>query len=75
MGSIRAEELHAERSLGWIKIEVFTSALVAAKDALSGNELADENICAIAFADLAENRVRHTRHRGEVKREGIVEPG
>src|SRR5207302_5992233 len=72
---VSAEELHAERPLAWVKIEVFTSTLVAAKDPFSGDEFGDENVCAITLADLAKNLVRHTCHRGEVEREGVVEPG
>ena len=75
MGGISTEELHAERPLAWVEVEVFTRTLVTAKDALSGNEFGDENVCAIALADLAENLVRHTRHRGEIERKSMVEPG
>jgi hypothetical protein len=74
VGSVTAEELHAERSLARVKIEVFTSTLVAAKDAFSGNEFGDENVCAMALADLAKNLVRHPRHRSEVKGEVVTEP-
>src|SRR6476660_3651530 len=74
VGGVSAEELHAEGPLARAKIEVFASTLVAAKDAFSGNEFGDENVCAIVLADLAENLVRHTRHWGEVKREAVIEP-
>ena len=75
MGGVSAEKLHPERSLAWVKVEVFASTLVAAKDAFGGNEFGDENVCAIALTDLAENLIGHTRHRREVEREGILEPG
>ena len=71
---VGAKKLHAERPLAFVEIEIFAGALVAAKDAFSGNEFGDKNICAVALADLTKNFVGHTRHRGEIKGEGVREP-
>jgi hypothetical protein len=38
------------------------------KHALSRNEFGDENIRAALFAELPENLVRHSGHRGQIKR-------
>ena len=81
LGSLRhvsgvgTEELNPKRSLASVEVEIFTGTLIASKDAFGRDEFGNQNVCAVSLADLAKNLVGHTRHRGEIKREGILEPG
>src|SRR6266480_2583195 len=72
MSGLGTEELNPKRPLAMVEVEVFAGTLVASKDAFGSNEFGNENVCAVTLADLAKNLVRHTRHWGEVEREGII---
>ena len=70
-----AKKLDPEGTLAFVEVEVFASAFVPPRDAFSRDEFGNKNIGAITFADLAKNLVGHARHRREVEREGVGEPG
>ena len=75
MSAVGTEELNPNRPLACVEVEIFTGTLIASKDAFGRNEFGNENVCAVSLADLAENLVCHTRHRGEIDWESILEPG
>src|SRR5205807_10060720 len=68
------EKLHTDGPLVLTKVEVLAGSLVASEDAFSRNEFGNENVCAVPFADLAENLVGYSSHRGEIERESAIKP-
>ncbi len=74
MLGVAAEKLDADRALGLDEFEILHGPLVAPEDPLGADEFRDHHVRALLLAELAENGVRDPGHRGEVKRELVLEP-
>jgi hypothetical protein len=71
-GRFRAEQLHPYRPLFVGEFGVFPRPAVGLEDALGGDELGDHHVGAELLAEVAENEIRHPRHRREEQREPVM---
>src|SRR5207253_8396742 len=74
MFGVSAEELHTDRTLDLIEVEIFAGALVPPENSLGRNKFGRKNVRAVFFAELPENFIRYTGHRREIKRELFSKP-
>src|SRR6202035_721883 len=72
---IRAEQLDAERPLYLSKIEHLARVFISMQNTIRGDKLGHQYVRPLLFAESPEYRIRDPRHRSEVKRTHMIEPG